>query len=286
MTTLCIYHNDADGRASAAIVRRALGENIKLYEMNYGDSLPLEELLHAEHLIIVDFSLPREDIQQLSKYHKITWIDHHKSALDNLEDLAQDWPGTRSIDEAACVLTWQYYFPNQPIPKAIKLIGDRDIWRWAEKDTGAFNEGLYQLNSNPRNDALWGPLLNNESKIISELVEHGKILREARLRAIHGSTAHYGFPIIFEGHDTLAINMRGSGDLGEHIRNQGYKIGYCYIDNLEHGEIFTYVTLYSESIDVAEIAQRFGGGGHAGAAGFHFKRMGHPFPPQAKVEFK
>ena len=117
-------------------------------------------------------------------------------------------------------------------------------------------------------------------------VEHGKILREARLRAIQGSTAHYGFPIIFEGHDTLAINMRGSGDLGEHIRNRVYMIGYCYIDNLEHGEIYTYVTLYSESIDVAEIAQRFGGGGHTGAAGFHFKRKGHPFPPQAKVDFK
>jgi len=47
MTTLCIYHNDADGRASAAIVRRALGHDVTLYEMKYGDSLPLEELLQS-----------------------------------------------------------------------------------------------------------------------------------------------------------------------------------------------------------------------------------------------
>lgn len=286
MTTLCIYHNDADGRASAAIVRRALGPETKLYEMQYGDSLPLEELLHAKHLVIVDFSLPREDIQRLADYHKITWIDHHKSALEELKDISQDWPGIRSIDEAACVLSWQYYFPEQATPKAIILIGDRDIWRWAEEETGAFNEGLYQLNTNPHNDALWEPLLNNDTNIITKLVKHGTILREARLRAIHSATAHYGYPVIFEGHSTLAINMRGSGDLGEHIRNRGYKIGYCYIDNFNHGEINTYVTLYSDSVDVAEIAKRFGGGGHAGAAGFHFKREGPPFPPQATVVFE
>jgi len=286
MKTLCIYHNDADGRASAAIVRRALGPETNLYEMKYGDSLPLEELFHAKHLIIVDFSLPLEDIQSLADYHKITWIDHHKSALDDLEEIAKDWPGIRSIDEAACVLTWQYFFPQLPIPKAIKLIGDRDIWRWEEKETGAFNEGLHQINTNPYNDGLWNSLLDDNPKIIAELIEQGAILRDARLRAIHSATAHHGYPVIFEGHLTLAINMRGSGDLGEHIRNRGYKIGYCYIDNFERGEINTYVTLYSDSVDVSVIAKRFGGGGHAGAAGFQFKREGYPFPPQANVTFE
>lgn len=286
MTTLCIYHNDADGRASAAIVRRALGKDINLYEMKYGDSLPMEELLHAKHLIIVDFSLPREDIQRLADYHKITWIDHHKSAIEDLGEIAKNWPGIRNVDEAACVLTWQYFFPQQPTPKAVILIGDRDIWRWEEKETGAFNEGLHQANTNPYNDELWSSLLDDDPIIVEELIEHGAILRDARLRSIHSATTNHGFPVTFEGHLTLAINMRGSGDLGEHIRNRGFKIGYCYIDNFERGEINTYVTLYSDSVDVSEIAKRFGGGGHAGAAGFHFKRVGHPFPPQAQVTFE
>jgi nanoRNase/pAp phosphatase (c-di-AMP/oligoRNAs hydrolase) len=43
--------------------------------------------------------------------------------------------------------------------------------------------------------------------------------------------------------------------------------------------------MYSQTVDVAEIAQRFGGGGHAGAAGFHFKRSESPFPPEAKVDY-
>ncbi len=286
MNTLCIYHNDTDGRASAAIVRRAVGPQVAMCEMKYGDSFPLDEILYADHIIIVDFSLPKEDMQRLAAYHQLTWIDHHKSALEEMSDISADWPGVRDTNEAACVLTWKYYFPDQPIPRAVILIGDRDIWRWAEKETGAFNEGLYQLNSNPHNKKLWKPLLDDKQALVDQIIERGSILREARLRNIQSATACYGFSINFEGHRTLAVNLRGSGDLGEHIRNCGYEIAYCYIDNLVDGEMYTFVSLYSNQVDVAEIAQRFGGGGHRGAAGFHFKRESAPFPKEAKVSYK
>ncbi len=286
MKTLCIYHNDADGRSSAAIVRRALGPEVVLCEMKYGDSLPLEDILVSEHIIIVDFSLPREDMERLAAYHKITWIDHHKTALEEMGDLAADWPGIRDTSEAACVLTWRYFFPETPVPRAITLIGDRDIWRWAHAETGAFNEGLFQLNTNPYNDRLWQPLLDDDKDLVAELIAHGGILRDARLRGIESSVARYGYEVEFEGYRTLAINLRGSGDLGEQIRNHGYEIAYCYVETVHENELITYVTLYSNTVDVAAIAQRFGGGGHAGAAGFHFKRQGSPFPPNSQVAFK
>jgi len=286
MKTLCIYHNDADGRASAAIVRRALGNETNLCEMKYGDSLPLEEVLVADHIIIVDFSLPREDMERLAAYHQLTWIDHHKTAMEEMADISDKWPGIRGTNEAACVLTWNYFYPDERVPLAIQLVGDRDIWRWNHQETGAFNEGLFQLNTNPRNDRLWTPLLDDDQSLIDEIIEHGKALREARLKAIQSSTARYGYPVHFEGYRTLAINMRGSGDLGEHIRNHGYEVAYCYIDNVLDGELYTFVSLYSDEVDVAEIARHFGGGGHAGASGFHFKRGSSPFPPEAKFEFK
>lgn len=284
MKTLCIYHNDTDGRASAAIVRQALGQEVNLYEMKYGDSLPLEELIVADHIIIVDFSLSRDDMQQLAAYHKITWIDHHKTAIEELCGIADHLPGIRDINDAACVLTWKYFFPEKRVPWSIQLISDRDIWRWSHAETGAFNEGLFQKNTNPRNDKLWRPLLDDDQGLIRELIEHGSTLRGARLKSIQSSTARYGFPVIFEGYRTLAINVRGSGDLGEHIRNHGYQIAYCYIDNMVDHELYTFVTMYSRDVDVADIAHRFGGGGHAGAAGFHFKRGASPFPAEADVK--
>lgn len=284
MKTLCIYHNDTDGRASAAIVRQALGKETSLYEMKYGDSLPLEELIVADHIVIVDFSLSPEDMQQLVTYHKVTWIDHHKTAIEELCGVAENLPGIRDINDAACVLTWKYFFPEKKVPWSVQLISDRDIWRWIHSETGAFNEGLFQENTNPKNDKLWRPLFKDDRTLLDKLIESGTTLRCARLKAIHSSAARYGFVVSFEGHRTLAINARGSGDLGEHIRNQGYQIAYCYIDNMVDGELYTFVSLYSREIDVAQIAHRFGGGGHAGAAGFHFKRGDSPFPPESNVK--
>lgn len=276
--TLCLHHNDTDGRASGAIIRRALGKEIWLYEMDYSDSLPMEHVIRSDKIVIVDFSLPKNEMEKLAEYHDLTWIDHHKSSIEEMQEISENWPGIRDLGEAACILTWQYYFPNEPVPYAIKLIGDRDIWRWSEKDTGAFNEGLYQLDTRPFNDTLWEPLLNDDREIVKEIILEGNILREARLRDIRRTLQYRGFPVVIEGHSVLAVNIRGSGDIGEYVRKMGYDIAYCYVDNFHNGELTTFVTLYSKDIDVSQIAARFGGGGHQGAAGFHFKRGISPFP--------
>jgi oligoribonuclease NrnB/cAMP/cGMP phosphodiesterase (DHH superfamily) len=256
-----------------------------LYEMDYGDMLPLEQVLVADEIIIVDFSLPKVDMVKLATYHSLTWIDHHKSSILEMQEVSNGWAGVRNTDEAACVLTWQYYFPDKPVPRAIKLIGDRDIWRWAEIETGAFNEGLYQLDTRPFNDKLWTPLLDGDSRTLENIIAKGKDLRGARLRDVRRTVQHRGYKVNIEGNRTLALNIRGSGDIGEQVRSLGYDMAYCYVDNMQNGEITTYVTLYSKDIDVSIIADRFGGGGHPGAAGFHFKRSLSPFPAGLDVEF-
>jgi len=82
----------------------------------------------------------------------------------------------------------------------------------------------------------------------------------------------------------MAINNRGSGEMGQFIRELGFQIAYCYVDLRQNGDLMTVVTLYSDSVDVSEIATKFGGGGHPGAAGFSFERSVTPFPPGANVE--
>lgn len=282
--TVCLYHNDADGRASAAIVRRALGSETRLCEMNYGDPVPWQLIAQAGRVIVTDFSLPKSDMQALSRDRQLIWIDHHKSAIDQLSDIAATLPGIRDTSEAACVLTWNFFFPEQTVPKAIMLIGDRDIWRWSLPDTGPFSEGLFQQNSHPDNDQIWGPLLDDDTHILNHLIEGGKVLVEARWNSIRRMVSRYGFEVKFEGYRTMAINNRGSGEMGQFIRELGFQIAYCYVDLRQNGDLMTVVTLYSDSVDVSEIATKFGGGGHPGAAGFSFERSVTPFPPGANVE--
>ncbi len=288
MITLCLHHNDADGRASAAIVRRYYGPETRCHEMNYGDPVPWEQVDQAQRVVVVDFSLPLEEMQRLAQGREFIWIDHHKSALEALgvEAERRGWAGLRSTDEAACVLTWRYFFPHRPVPRAVVLIGDRDIWRWAEADTGPFTEGLYrEPDPSPCNDALWGPLLDDDPEALQRLIARGRVLREARLQDLQRAVERRAFPVRFEGHRTLAINHPGSGDLGAIIRGLGYTIAYTYVDGLQQGRLMTFVTLYSDQIDVSEIARKFGGGGHPGAAGFHFPRGSAPFPPGSRWEW-
>jgi len=280
---LCLHHNDADGRASAAIVRRAFGRDTILHEMNYGDPIPWELISNADRVVMVDFSLSRPDMLQIARKKSFIWIDHHISAIKELSGVSEDWEGIRDARDAACVLTWRYFFPDQVVPHPIVLIGDRDAWHWQEAETGAFDEGLYQQDTNPYNDDLWNPLLDNDAQFIGQLVARGKVLREARLHNIQRQVDNYGYAVNFEGFRAMAINIRGNGDIGSYIQQLGYQLAYCYIDNCQNGNLMTFVGLYSSDVDVSEIAKKFGGGGHRGASGFSFQRSCSPFPEEACV---
>ena len=281
---LCLYHGDADGEASAAVVRHKLGPEVYLHRINYGDPTPWPLINEADQVVIVDFSLPPQEMLETADSSQLTWIDHHQSAIQEMEEISSAWPGIRDTSEAACVLTWKYYFPDQPVPRAVILIGDRDIWRWEEPETGAFNEGLYHRDSRPEHDDLWKPLLENDQDLLHEIIREGEILYQARLEKIKRQVDAYGYEVQFEGFRSLAINVRGNGDLGSRIRELGYEIGYCYVDVLQEEGLMTKVTLFSDQIDVSKLAQKFGGGGHPGASGFQFPRNGTPFPSEAEVK--
>ena len=284
--TICFHHNDADGRASGAVVRYALGEEVTLFEVDYdGRPIPWGEVEKADKVIVVDFSFPRKGMERMADGRALVWIDHHKSAITELGEVSRNWVGLRSIDEAACVLSWKYFFPERPVPRAIILVGDRDIWRWAEKETGDFNEGLYNRNYEAWNDDLWRPLLDNDKALLENITAEGHQSNIIRLREIKRMVQERGFVVQFEGHKTLAVNEKGNGDIGQYIRDCGYDIAYCYFDTMQNNIVATTVTLFSEMTDVSVIARKFGGGGHAGAAGFSFSRVKTPFPPSANVDW-
>jgi oligoribonuclease NrnB/cAMP/cGMP phosphodiesterase (DHH superfamily) len=279
--TLCLYHNDADGRACAAIVRRALGKDVRLYEINFGESIPWNLIDPSDRVIIVDFSLPLPDMATIAMTKELTWIDHHTSAMDAMKNMSTNWKGIRDISEAACVLTWRYFFPTLPIPRGVILIGDRDIWRMAEADTRAFTYGFRQYPTNPENDSLWQSILDDDQEFIERLVKKGQVLLKAYMNYLRGYVKRYAFKADFEGYKTLCVNRPGEGELVEMICEMGYEIAYCYVDATINNKLMTIVMVGSRVVDVSKLAEKFGGGGHKGAAGFRFERTGNPFPPTA-----
>ena len=144
---ICFYHADLDGQCAAAIARgyevevMAEDKSWDFLEVNYNLPFPLEAVAPGEPWMMLDYSLPPDQMLALIERSAAgTWIDHHRTALEKLEGLSDVHAlrGTRSTAEAGCVLTWQYLFGDDPMPRAVELVGDRDIWRWAFGDETKF----------------------------------------------------------------------------------------------------------------------------------------------------
>ncbi len=88
----CYYHGaDLDGHCSGAIVKKYFNDRgmyANLVPVDYGDSPNWEEISVGDTVFVVDFSFPREVMRELDHTCEfLIWIDHHKTAINDLEDL-------------------------------------------------------------------------------------------------------------------------------------------------------------------------------------------------------
>lgn len=131
----CYYHKaDLDGKCSAAIVRRKYPD-CELIGVDYPDRPDFESIKKGEVVFAVDFSFDMIDMTILWKNSncQFIWIDHHKSAIEKATGGLEAIEGKREIGKAACELTWEYLFPDEPMPEAVRLLGAYDTWRFDQK---------------------------------------------------------------------------------------------------------------------------------------------------------
>ena len=266
--TICIHHNDLDGRCAAAIVQKAITGPIAFHETDYKDPAPAEENIRNMDVVIVDFSYKPEVMARIIALAKsVTWIDHHATAKDYPY---QYLPGLRNFNEkekSGCELAWDYYF-SQKIPNispmAVRLIGDYDKWALdLAPSCFQFYEGAKLIPTlNHPDSNKWQLLLDDFGW--ESIVEDGKIAIQYRDNYCGNLCRSFGYETEIVGHKAYACNqfMFGSGGFGERFKQ--YPLCLAYIHD---GSRFT-VSLYSETVDVGQIAKAHGGGGHKGAAGF------------------
>lgn len=259
---LCIHHNDLDGKCAAAIVGKFTPENVEYFETDYKDPLP--ENLEGKKVIIVDFSYKPDMMQRLlERVQTVIWIDHHETAK---EYPYQMLPGLRNFDHpgySGCELTWKYFSNNQ-MPKAVELIGDYDKWALVLPDSKAFYEGM-KLEKNGPTEVIWTELLDPAYyQRCNQIIINGRTAQTYRDNYCNGLCKSFGYETEIDGHRAYACNQYMFGSPGFGHRFSQYPICIAYIHD---GNRFT-VSLYSESVHVGEIAKKYGGGGHKGAAGF------------------
>lgn len=266
------YHNDPDGKCSAAIINQFYKnkEDIYFHEVDYKDD-PREKFLSIpfqEAVFIVDFSFKPEVMESLLKVtNRVVWIDHHQTAKEYNYDLR----GLRDFTDkgkSGCELTWEFLYSGEdyrPTPYPVILIGDYDSWRLKyEPTTFEFLEGLKSYDLNPTS-WVWTKLFDPEqSNFSSQIIKEGQAIVKYRNEYCLSISRGYGYETEIDGQKAYAMNLYrfGSQQFGELFKKYP-----CCIAYIHDGNKFT-VSLYSETIDVSEICKKYGGGGHKGAAGF------------------
>ena len=128
-----LYHKGClDGLGSAFIADMAYSGApefgpVKCIPVDYGDTR-LPQLSRDDHVLIVDFSYPRDVLVRLEKDVKsLLVLDHHKTAEENLRGL----PFAKfDMDKSGVGLTWEHFYPGVPMPRCFQHIQDRDLWKF------------------------------------------------------------------------------------------------------------------------------------------------------------
>jgi oligoribonuclease NrnB/cAMP/cGMP phosphodiesterase (DHH superfamily) len=287
------HHDDKDGEGAGFLVYNYAkysdndaehGYDKRCVRINYKMKFPLEMVRPNEQVWIVDYSISPEEMRQLLMVTEdIIWIDHHKSAIDKYIGFEYNLKGLRKNGISGCMLTHCYLtmlnmegvtHPDPDnlycignCPEYVKLIDDWDIHPTPFKygdNTRYFQSAMYAYDFNPTSPN-WLKFYTNKN-FVEELIAEGKgiVKYKSNWAKLYLSI---GYATEFEGHKCFALNMgMCSSDNFESIADQGYDILMPFSYD---GEQFK-VTMYrvNPSLDMSKIAEKYGGGGHFGAAGF------------------
>ena len=291
------HHNDLDGYCAGFWVNLNVGIkantegkiHYKTSPINYNQKFPFEEIEKNEQIWIVDFSLEPSDMLKLLEITQdITWIDHHKTAIEKYKDFPHEVRGIRKDGEAGCVLTFKYIHwwtqrgngpinlnnerLDNPVPEFTKLIGDRDIWKFEFGDrTKYFYLGCQLYDWANLNSSFWKMPFVYEDEGIEKIIKEGIISEKYRDNFSKHYLQSLSFETIFESYNCLAMNMGLCSSEYFLDNDRKYEILIPFVFDGKKWTVSLYTT--KKEIDVSEIAKKYGGGGHKGAAGFVCKEL-------------
>ncbi len=264
-----IYHQDCwDGFGAAFAAWKKFGDTATYLPWNKHDSLP-QGLVNRE-IYIVDFSFHAPRLKQLNDTNKIVVvIDHHVSAETNVRAYPQN---IFDNNHSGCVLAWQYFHPGTPVPNVLLYVEDHDIWKMALPEHHEFNVALHEV---PTTFETWDKLIEDlkiENNLIN-FIAKGALLAKYEDKIVAGLMKNRE-RVTFEGHEMWAINdSLHRSVLGNHLAelnsvDGGIAMGIVYYRR--DGQVR--ISLRSKGeVDVATIAEKYGGGGHKNAASIKVK---------------
>ncbi|MDH5393577.1 MAG: DHHA1 domain-containing protein [Gammaproteobacteria bacterium] len=262
---LCIYHgNCPDGFGAAWAVRNALGESVDFYKGMHQQTPPDVQGLHV---ILVDFSYKKDVLEKmLQQAASITILDHHISAEQDLSSLLTEGriAGVFDMNQSGAMLAWQWFNPQQQVPRLIEHIQDRDLWQFKLDGT---NEIMAALSSYAFDFESWDKLMACNEDELHTLKQEGKSILRKTHKDIKELMLSGVRRMMIGGYNVPVLNVPPVyvSDAGN-IMSVDEPFAACYWDHAT-GRSFS-LRSSDNGVDVSEVAKHYGGGGHVKAAGF------------------
>lgn len=267
--SICIYHgNCIDGWAAAWAIKHFF-PSMELFEGIYGKNPPD---VTDKNVIIADFSYDYQTICHMADDAvRITILDHHISAYRDLSKqlLPNNVYYRYRNDRSGAVLAWEFAETVEPAPKLLQHIQDRDLWKFEldgsreihealkyyEKDFQVWEKLVYSFEKNQLDLILDGKLLlRKHNQDLDDIIKSNKRLMRIGSFLVPVVNAPYQY----------------ASDIGDKL-SFGAPFAATYFDTENHRQ-FSLRSKKDSGLDVSEIAKKYGGGGHAQAAGFKVDR--------------
>lgn len=312
--TIIIYHgNCADGFSAAWACRTQFGSSAEYVPGRYGSPPPD---CSGRDVILVDFSYKRDVLSEIARTARsVLVLDHHKSAA---EDLAADprtspGPAINRMDQwsipptlgnfhaavemdriegiTACCgatiyayfdmqrsgagLAWDFFNPGRPRPPLINHVEDRDLWRFAIPGTREVQAFVFAHEYSWEN---WDRLMGTTAEEIPNLIAAGAAIERKHHKDVAELVKVCQRDMIIAGYSVPVASLPYTltSDAG-YLMAHGKPFAACYWDTPDR-RVFS-LRSTDDGMDVATIAETFGGGGHARASGFQVPRD-HPLAQQ------
>lgn len=265
--TLVIYHgNCADGFGAAYAAWKIFGTRAEYYPAKYQQEPPD---VTNKAVYILDFSYKKPVMEQmLEKADYITIIDHHASAIEDLQSLEHSrFYKVLYNTNSGAHLAWKYFHGTNP-PDLIKHIEDRDLWKFEFAKTRDIQTALFSLDWTFE---LWDEIVKGGQERLDELAIEGVALNRKHFKDLKILIEIGTRTMDIAGYEVPVASMPPmmTSDAG-HIMAKDQPFAACYYDTPHYRNF----SLRSEAngLDVSKIAAIYGGGGHPRASGFKVPR--------------
>ena len=274
--TIVLYHAECtDGFGAAWAAWRKLGDSAEYISVEHQSPLP--EGLQDKEIYLLDFTYPEEIMKKLmAENRRVTAIDHHVSVADvtRMTD-----GGVYDNDHSGAMLAWMYFHPNTPPPFLVRVIEDQDLYRHNLPETRRLVEWMELFDFTFGTFDRLAADLDDPARL-ADALKQGELLLTYRDKEVERLVSNTAVEVTLDGHRAGAVNTEVFHSEAARELADRYGVGIAWRVR-PHG---TYCSLRSDgSVDVAEVAGKFGGGGHAKSAGFMVSSPNDlPFDPAGK----